>query len=95
MKLKSAIDSTGGGISVGSDSEGGSGVATSLAEPESEDSRMRFEDDSDEGEQDDDDGDGESCSDDTKIFEAAGFIIARCATLVLFGMRLGSGATFL
>ena len=51
LKLKSAIDSTGGGISVGSNSEDASGVVTSLAEHESsEDSRMRFEDDSDEGE---------------------------------------------
>jgi len=93
-KLKPAIDSTGGGISVGSDSGEGSGVATSPAELESEDSRMRFEDDSDEGEREDDDGDGESCSDDTEIFEAAG-VIARCATLVPFGTRLGSGAIFL
>jgi len=94
LKSKPAIDSTGGGILVGSDSEEGSGVATSLAELESEDSRNRFEDDSDEGEREDRDGDGGSCSDDRDIFEAAG-VIARCARLVLFGTRLGSGAIFL
>ena len=95
LKSKPAIDSKGGGISVDRDSEEGSGVVTSLAEHESsEDSRMRFEDDSDESEREDDDGDGESCSDDTEIFEVAG-VIARYATLVSFGTRLGSGAIFL
>jgi hypothetical protein len=93
LKSKPAIDSTGGGICAGSDNEEVSGVATSLAVLEFEDRRIRFEDvESDEGVRED--GDGESCSDDDDdIFDAAG-VIARCAMLVPFGTRLGSGAIF-
>jgi len=84
LKSKSAIDNTGGGVS---DIGEVAGVAIPLEELESEESRIRFED-----------GDGGSSSDDdddaTEIFDAAG-VIPRCAMLVLFGTRLGSGAIFL
>jgi len=98
MKSKSVTQITGGCMFGGSDSEQGSGVSTSLAVLESEDRRIRLDDADPDEEQDDDseddnDDDGDGCSNDTEVAGGAG-VVVRCATLELFGTRLGSGAAF-